>query len=180
MMNKSLVLGAVIGAIGVTAGGALATYGVMASKKPDYVQVVLAEPVHQTISTPQQSCQQVAVTHRKPVQDTHQIAGSVLGAVAGGLLGNQIGGGSGRTLATVAGAVGGGYAGNKIQENMQQRDTYSTTETRCDTVQNKSQKLVGYDVRYQMDGQVKQVRMDHDPGASIPIDNQGRLVLVKQ
>ncbi|MFC3106707.1 glycine zipper 2TM domain-containing protein [Undibacterium arcticum] len=34
----------------------------------------------------------------------------------GGLLGNQVGGGNGRTLATVAGAVGGGYAGNVVEK----------------------------------------------------------------
>ena len=38
--------------------------------------------------------------------------GIATGAVVGGLLGSQIGGGNGRTLATVAGAVGGGYLGN--------------------------------------------------------------------
>ena len=37
-----------------------------------------------------------------------------VGAVVGGLLGNQIGGGKGKTLATIAGAVGGGYVGNEI------------------------------------------------------------------
>lgn len=37
-----------------------------------------------------------------------------IGAVVGGLLGNQVGGGTGKTLATVAGAVGGGYVGNEI------------------------------------------------------------------
>ena len=37
-----------------------------------------------------------------------------VGAVVGGLLGNQVGGGTGKTLATVAGAVGGGYIGNEI------------------------------------------------------------------
>lgn len=39
-----------------------------------------------------------------------------VGAVLGGLLGNQVGGGNGRTLATVAGAVGGGYAGNEVEK----------------------------------------------------------------
>ena len=37
-----------------------------------------------------------------------------IGAVVGGLLGNQVGGGNGKTLATIAGAVGGGYLGNEI------------------------------------------------------------------
>ncbi|MBW7831597.1 MAG: glycine zipper 2TM domain-containing protein [Simplicispira suum] len=44
-------------------------------------------------------------------------AGAVIGAVVGGVLGHQIGGGSGRTLATAAGAVGGAVAGNAIEEH---------------------------------------------------------------
>jgi uncharacterized protein YcfJ len=37
-----------------------------------------------------------------------------VGAVVGGLIGSQVGGGNGRTLATIAGAIGGGYMGNEI------------------------------------------------------------------
>jgi hypothetical protein len=47
--------------------------------------------------------------------------GVVAGAVVGGVLGNQVGGGSGKKLATVAGAVGGGYAGNEIEKHAQTR-----------------------------------------------------------
>ncbi len=50
--------------------------------------------------------------------------GVVGGAVVGGLLGNQIGGGSGRSLATVAGAVGGGFAGNEIEKRTRTTSTY--------------------------------------------------------
>lgn len=50
--------------------------------------------------------------------------GVVGGAVVGGLLGNQIGGGNGKTLATVAGAVGGGYAGNEIEKRSRTATTY--------------------------------------------------------
>lgn len=42
-----------------------------------------------------------------------------VGAVVGGLLGNQVGGGNGKTLATIAGAVGGGYLGNEIAKKNQ-------------------------------------------------------------
>nr|ART38751.1 G312 [uncultured bacterium] len=42
--------------------------------------------------------------------------GAAVGAVAGGLLGNQIGGGSGKKIATVAGVVGGGLAGHEIEK----------------------------------------------------------------
>lgn len=46
--------------------------------------------------------------------ENHQLAGTLIGGAVGGLLGNQIGGGRGKTLATIAGAVGGGVAGNRI------------------------------------------------------------------
>ncbi|SER73276.1 outer membrane lipoprotein SlyB [Vreelandella subterranea] len=38
------------------------------------------------------------------------------GAIIGGLLGNQVGGGSGRQLATVAGALGGAVAGTAVED----------------------------------------------------------------
>lgn len=44
--------------------------------------------------------------------------GAAGGAIVGGLLGNQVGGGSGRQIATVAGAVGGAVAGNQIESSM--------------------------------------------------------------
>ncbi|MBB3225997.1 uncharacterized protein YcfJ [Luteibacter sp. Sphag1AF] len=77
-----------------------------------------------------QVCENVQVRHNDS-KDNHQIAGTAIGAVAGGVLGNQVGGGKGKTLATVAGAVGGGYAGNRIQKNNQDKNSYTTTERRC-------------------------------------------------
>lgn len=54
--------------------------------------------------------------------------GSGLGVVAGGVLGalvgNQIGGGSGKTAATVLGAVGGGWAGNTVEKKMKKETVY--------------------------------------------------------
>ncbi|WLH11818.1 glycine zipper 2TM domain-containing protein [Pseudomonas hefeiensis] len=175
-MNKSMLVGAVLGAVGVTAGGAVATYSLVKSG-PEYAQVVAVDPVKTQIKTPREVCKDVTVTRQKPVQDQHQIAGTVLGAVAGGLLGNQIGGGTGKKIATVAGAAGGGYAGNKIQEGMQERDTYTTTQTRCNTVNDISDKVVGYDVRYMLDGKEGKVRMDRDPGNQIPVNKEGQLIL---
>ncbi|UZE19020.1 glycine zipper 2TM domain-containing protein [Pseudomonas sp. B21-054] len=175
-MNKSMLVGAVLGAVGVTAGGAVATYSLVKSG-PEYAQVLAVDPVKTQIKTPREVCKDVTVTRQKPVQDQHQIAGTVLGAVAGGLLGNQIGGGTGKKIATVAGAAGGGYAGNKIQEGMQERDTYTTTQTRCNTVNDISDKVVGYDVRYMLDGKEGKVRMDRDPGNQIPVSKEGQLIL---
>lgn len=178
-MNKSLLVGAVLGAVAVTAGGAFATYSLVNSG-PEYADVLAVEPVKQQIKTPREVCKDVTVTRKAPVKDEHQIVGSVLGAVAGGLLGNQVGGGNGKKIATVAGAAGGGYAGNKIQEGMQNRDTYTTTQTRCNTVNDISDKVVGYNVKYKVGEKVGQVRMDRDPGNQIPVDKNGQLVLSQQ
>ncbi len=173
-MNKSMLVGALLGAAGVTAGGAVATYNLV--KEPAFAEVIAVKPVKETIRTPREVCQDVAVTRQKPVQDQHKIAGTAIGAVVGGLLGNQVGSGSGKKIATVAGAVGGGYAGNKVQGSMQANDTYTTSERRCSTVTDTSEKLVGYDVKYQIDGKIGQVRMARDPGPQIPLKD-GQLLL---
>ena len=78
-------------------------------------------------------CENVRVKHNGS-KDTHRIIGTGIGAVAGGLLGHQVGGGKGKTLATVGGAVAGGYVGNRVQKNAQDRKTYYTTERRCHDV----------------------------------------------
>jgi uncharacterized protein YcfJ len=78
-------------------------------------------------------CEDVQVRQNNS-KDDHRIAGTAIGAVAGGVLGNQVGGGKGKTLATVAGAVGGGYAGNRIQKNQQDKNSSTTTERRCHEV----------------------------------------------
>ena len=69
-------------------------------------QVAQAEPDRQYSPAPAYQ-QPAPVARNSPV-------GIGIGAVVGGLLGNQVGGGNGRTLATIAGVVGGGYVGNEI------------------------------------------------------------------
>lgn len=176
-MNKSMLIGSVLGAVAVTAGGAYATYSLVSA--PSYAEVVAVKLVKETVKTPRQECRDVTVTKRKPVKDENRIVGSVTGAVVGGLLGNQVGGGTGKKIATVAGAVGGGYAGNKAQEHIQQNNTYATTERRCTTEYDVSEKIAGYDVSYELDGKVRTVRMDEDPGRRLQLDEQGRVILTQ-
>lgn len=71
--------------------------------------------------------------------------GMVGGAIVGGLLGHQVGGGTGKTLATVAGAAAGAYGGNEIEKN------YSgTSQIYRITVRTRDGRLLSYD---QEDGQ---------------------------
>lgn len=174
-MNKSLLAGTILGAAVATAGGAVAGYKFL--DRPQYAEVLDVKPVTETIRIPREECHDEQVTHTRPVKDQHRIAGTAIGAVLGGVLGNQVGGGSGKKIATVAGAVGGGYAGNKVQENMQNKDTYTTVEQRCKTVHDEQQKTVGYDVKYKIKDEIGTVRMDREPGEKIPLTKDGQLVL---
>lgn len=71
--------------------------------------------------------------------------GVIAGGVAGALLGNQVGGGTGRDLATIAGAAGGAYAGHKIEQ--------------------KAKTVKQWNVVVQFDNGNKQTYVfDHDPG----------------
>jgi uncharacterized protein YcfJ len=141
-----------------------------------YAEVLSATPITERVETPREECHDETVTRQKPIKDTHQVAGTVIGAVAGGLLGDQLGGGGKNTGAKIAGAAAGGYAGNKVQEKIQQRATYETTERVCHTQYDTSERTVGYDVSYRLDGETGRVRMDYDPGGAIPVRN-GELVL---
>lgn len=175
-MNKSMLAGVGIGVAAALSVAAVASLDVF-STGPRYAQVLSATPIHESVKTPRQQCRNVTITHRRPVQDENRITGSVLGAVAGGVLGHQIGNGRGKDVATVVGALGGGYAGNQVQGAMQNNDTYTSTQQRCSTVYDKSQKLLGYDVTYKIGDQQGRVRMDKDPGTQIPVDRNGQLVL---
>lgn len=69
----------------------------------------------------------------KPVERSS--IGMLLGGAAGALLGNQVGGGTGRTLATVAGAAGGAYAGDRMANSSEQARPGTHKEQRTSTVE---------------------------------------------
>ncbi|MBS1216901.1 MAG: glycine zipper protein [Proteobacteria bacterium] len=69
------------------------------------------------------------------IESTREIAtsgegtglGAAGGAVVGGLLGHQVGGGSGKQIATVVGAVGGAVAGNEVEKRVKSTKSYEIT-----------------------------------------------------
>lgn len=69
-------------------------------------------------------CGRVVAVNAVQTQQPTSGVGGVGGAVLGGLLGNQVGGGNGRTIATIAGAVGGAYAGNEVEKRTRHAVTY--------------------------------------------------------
>jgi uncharacterized protein YcfJ len=173
-MKISLMTGALIGAAVVTAGGAVAGYHTYETAHT--AKVLHTVPVTRTVKIPRQECRDETVTHTKPVKDQNRLLGTGIGALVGGILGHQIGGGSGKTLATVAGAGAGGYAGNKIQQKAQQNDTYTATEQRCNTVYDLKEEPAGFDVVYEYKGREHHLHTDKDPGSSVPVKD-GKVVV---
>jgi len=87
-----------------------------------FAEVVRVEP--RMVTTQQQQCQEVLV--QVPGSQGNAAAG-VLGAIAGAAIGNQIGGGSGRDIATVVGGVVGYQVGRG-------EPTAATTERRVQCI----------------------------------------------
>ena len=168
-MNRQMLLGVVIGAVAVTAIGSVAGYRMYESA--NYAEVISVSPATETVRVPREQCRDVLVEQQAPTKDPKQITGTVAGAVIGGVLGNQVGGGSGKKLATVGGAVAGGYAGNKVQEELQEGKTTQQLQRVCETVHDEHEEQVGYDVTFELRGAERTVRMDHDPGSRIPLED---------
>jgi uncharacterized protein YcfJ len=168
-MDKSMMKGFAVGGLAMVVLGAGAVTGYKALTKPKFAEVVTAKEVFETVLTPREQCEDVKVQQQAAVKDKNRVAGTAIGVVAGGLLGSAVGGGTGKKVATVAGAAAGGYAGNQVQKGMQERDVTTTTERRCKTVSEKSQKLVGYNVTYRLEGKEGVVRTSFKPGPTLPV-----------
>jgi len=95
---------------------------------------------------------------------------AVAGALIGGILGHQIGGGTGRDLATVGGAVAGGAIGARSGSN--NSGTVSRDVQRCTTTP-ASIRPEFWDVTYTFRGQEHHVQMTTPPGATVTVNRQG-------
>ncbi|MBE0492172.1 MAG: glycine zipper 2TM domain-containing protein [Sulfurospirillum sp.] len=106
------------------------------------VDVIKSEPIYKTITTrtPYQECWDEEVTQNGSSESP---IGALIGGIAGGILGNQIGGGNGKTVATVGGAIAGTLVGKNLSEGSRPS---SSMQRRCVTKyqENSAEKLVGY------------------------------------
>ena len=184
MQNKILIAVGVVLAAGVAVGtynafgpqyAEVVAVAPVTVKEPILGQVLAATPVKQTVTGRREVCEDRVVEHRTPERFGDR-DGMVVGAVVGGLIGNQVGGGRGRDLATVAGVVGGGYAGREIDRNRDSGRVYTETVRDCRIVDTPREEIVGFDVQYALDGEVRNVRLDKKPGATIPLGERDRII----
>ena len=124
--------------------------------------------VRAVVGTPQQRCW---VEQEQIPQDrrTVNVPAAIAGAVIGGILGHQIGGGSGKDIATVGGIVGGAAVGANIGRG----DGVATQDVqRCESVPSQARPDY-WDVTYSFRGQEHRMQMTHPPGPTITVNRQG-------
>lgn len=132
-------------------------------------RVVDAQPIYDTVSTPvsRRVCREVPV--RRVQRDGGSAAATILGGLIGGLAGHQIGSGSGNTAATVAGAIAGAAIGQHASNDPDR--VYRGVQTRCHRVRDyqRDQRLSGYRVTYQYNGETFTTRTAQHPGKWIRV-----------
>lgn len=125
--------------------------------------------VHAVMGPPEQRCwverQQVV----EPERRDPNVGGAIAGALIGGILGHQVGGGSGKDVATVGGAVAGGVIGANVGTGGGRG--YDRDVRRCEA--RASGPPAYWDVTYDFHGIEHRVQMSAPPGPTIAVNRNG-------
>jgi uncharacterized protein YcfJ len=135
-------------------------------------QVRSSTPVYSEVQVPRTECTTQTVMTEKPASaEKPNMVGVGLGAVAGGLLGHTVGGGNGKTAATVVGAVAGALVGNEVANRSAhaQAERAPAEVQNCKTVKETQSRLVGFRVRYEYHGREFESIVRSNPGSTLPV-----------
>jgi len=153
----------------------------------DYARVVDVKPIVRDVrvTTPRRECwnetRYEEVRYEDRPREPHQTAGAmILGGLIGAAVGHNIGHGDGRRAATVAGAVIGSAIGHDNAARRDRNGGYSSREyresrpydvERCDVRYDDEyeQRIDGYRVTYEYNGQTHTTRLPYDPGDRIRV-----------
>ncbi len=126
--------------------------------------------VRAVLGTPEQRCW---VEREQVSQDrgAANVPGAIVGAVIGGILGHQVGGGSGKDVATAIGVVGGAVVGANVNRG-DARQVATQNVQRCSSAPNQARPEY-WDVTYDFRGQEYRVQMTQAPGRSVTVNEQG-------
>jgi uncharacterized protein YcfJ len=177
----------------ITSLFATALLGAQAQTFTDTARVRSAEPQYENVSVPRNECSSHwvpenggRVTTERQTRQDRQYGGAIVGGLAGGILGHQVGGGSGKDVATALGVVLGAMAGDQLQ-NRDARSPYDNGQysnsqydngsfetaqrevKRCRTVYDAQTRITGYRVSYDYHGQNYTTFMRTHPGNSLPV-----------
>lgn len=125
--------------------------------------------VRAVVGPPEQRCwverQQVQTQSNGP-----NTGGMIAGALLGGVLGHQIGGGSGRDIATVGGVLAGGALGANAGRG-NNNTNYGQDVRRCENTPSTTPQY--WDVTYEHRGVEHRTQLASAPGATITVNQQG-------
>ena len=128
--------------------------------------------VRAVVGTPAQRCW---IEREQVVQQDRgnpNIGGALLGAVIGGILGHQVGGGSGKDVATAVGVVGGAAIGGNINRDSGGQQVVTQNVQRCTSAPDQAHPDY-WDVTYNFRGQDHRMQMTTAPGATVTVNQQG-------
>ncbi|OGB16631.1 MAG: hypothetical protein A3E51_06045 [Burkholderiales bacterium RIFCSPHIGHO2_12_FULL_67_38] len=107
-----------------------------------------------------------------PQRPAANVGGAIVGAVIGGVIGHQIGGGSGRDLATAGGVVAGAAIGSQVGRDRYGNPVSTQEVQRCSTVNSQSEPAY-WDVTYRFRGITHRAQMLSPPGRSLTVNGNG-------
>ena len=117
------------------------------------------------VGTPERRCW---VEREEVARDRSNVPGAVVGALLGGIIGHQVGGGTGRDVATGVGVLGGAVVGSRVGGG----GTTTRDVERCDT-ESRQRTPDYWDVSYRFRGVDHRVQMSQPPGDTITVNRQG-------
>ena len=127
--------------------------------------------VRAVVGTPEKRCW---VERGQVPQDqtSANVPGAVVGALLGGILGHQVGGGTGKDIATAGGAIAGAVIGSKVGGNANNSQAATHDVQRCEVVPSQARTQY-WDVTYAFKGQDHHIQMTAPPGPTITVNEQG-------
>lgn len=125
--------------------------------------------VRAVVGAPTERCWIERQQVNEPSRGKANVGGAIAGALIGGILGHQVGGGTGKDIATVGGAVAGGAIGSNVGRDKD--NSYSQDVRRCETTKNTNPEY--WDVTYNYRGQQHHVQMTYPPGKTILVNRNG-------
>ncbi|HTH79190.1 MAG TPA: beta/gamma crystallin-related protein [Ramlibacter sp.] len=129
--------------------------------------------VHAVVGPPNQRCwvERQQVTEAVPRNEPN-VGGAIIGGLVGGILGHQVGGGSGKDLATAGGAVAGAVVGSNVaNQGAGGSRVVDRDVQRCENVANTTPAY--YDVAYVWRGVEHHVQTSAAPGRTITVNERG-------
>jgi uncharacterized protein YcfJ len=123
--------------------------------------------VRAVVGAPEQRCW----VERNQVSDkrSNNVGGAIAGALIGGVLGHQIGGGTGRDVATAGGAIAGAAIGNNMGGS--NNNSYAQDVRRCENVPSTTPAY--WDVTYNYAGREHRIQTASAPGSTILVNRNG-------